>query len=340
MLVDLEVEYRLLGSLEVQSNGRVVDLGPRKQRALLAILLLHGGEIVATDRLIELVWATIRPAPRRTRSRSTCAGFDAPSAKRRRHEDTGYVLRAVPDAIDALRFRRLVAEGGGALGDGDQKRGAGWCGRRSSCGAARHCPTSHTTSSRASRSAGWRSCGSTRSSSSPLPRPTLAQGRGQDALSRVEAAVEVDPLRERLRELQMLALYRCGRHPDAPRAYQQFHRLLADELGLAPSPSLRRLNERILLHDRSLSPEAIAPAAPIRNRTRACGRSRRRTPTTSSAATASWRRSSRRSPCAAACELRAKAPPPPPPRRARAGSGARDGGGGATPRRTGDSARS
>jgi DNA-binding SARP family transcriptional activator len=50
----------------------------------------------------------------------------------------------------------------------------------------------------------------------------------------------VDPLREWLRELQMLALYRCGRHPDALRAYQQFHRLLADQLGLAPSPSLQR----------------------------------------------------------------------------------------------------
>ena len=64
MLVDLEVEYRLLGSLEVRSNGRVADLGPRKQRVVLAVLLLHAGEIVSTDRLIELVWGR-RSAPDR-----------------------------------------------------------------------------------------------------------------------------------------------------------------------------------------------------------------------------------------------------------------------------------
>ena len=63
----------------------------------------------------------------------------------------------------------------------------------------------------------------------------------------------------------MVALYRCGRHPDALRVYQQFHRLLADELGLAPSPSLQRLNERVLLHDPSLALEASGAPGSIRN---------------------------------------------------------------------------
>ena len=50
------MEYRLLGSLEVRSDGRVVELGPPKQRVLLAVLLVHAGEAVSNERLIELVW--------------------------------------------------------------------------------------------------------------------------------------------------------------------------------------------------------------------------------------------------------------------------------------------
>ena len=50
------MDFRLLGALEVSAQGAVAELGPPKQRALLAILLLHAGEIVPIDRLIDLLW--------------------------------------------------------------------------------------------------------------------------------------------------------------------------------------------------------------------------------------------------------------------------------------------
>ena len=72
----------------------------------------------------------------------------------------------------------------------------------------------------------------------------------------LDAAIREDPLRERSRELLMLALYRSGRHAEALRTYQQLRRVLVEELGLDPSPPLQRLQERILLHDPSLLPAA------------------------------------------------------------------------------------
>ena len=83
-------------------------------------------------------------------------------------------------------------------------------------------------------------------------------GDSAAALPVLVAAISADPLRERLRALLMLALYRAGRHPEALRSYQRFRALLSDELGIDPSPDLRRLHERILLHDPGLLPDGAA----------------------------------------------------------------------------------
>jgi DNA-binding SARP family transcriptional activator len=50
------MEFRILGPLEVVSNGEALDLGGLKQRALLAVLLLNANEVVSSDRLIEALW--------------------------------------------------------------------------------------------------------------------------------------------------------------------------------------------------------------------------------------------------------------------------------------------
>ena len=95
----------------------------------------------------------------------------------------------------------------------------------------------------------------------------LEAGRAAEVVPMLDAAIREDPLRERSRELLMLALYRSGRHAEALRTYQQLRTTLVDELGLDPSPSLQRLQERILLHDPSLLPqlEQLAEAASQRN---------------------------------------------------------------------------
>ena len=86
-----------------------------------------------------------------------------------------------------------------------------------------------------------------------LAAAELDAGQTNDILPFLEAAIQEDPLRERSRELLMLALYRVGRHAEALRTFQRLRELLAEELGLDPSPPLQRLQERILLHDPTLS---------------------------------------------------------------------------------------
>ena len=289
------VAYRLLGPLEVLSDGRAVDLGPPKQRALLAILLLHAGEVVSTERLIELVWGDDPP---RTAAHSIQiyvsglrkalepVGADAALVTR----TPGYLLQADPDSIDALRFQRFVA---GAAGGG-RRSGARSGPAAGGVGAWRGAPLSDFVYAEFASDSVRRLEELRLDALEQLAAADLARGRAQEALPLVEAAIRADPLRERLRELQITALYRCGRHPDALRAYQTFRRLLDDELGLSPSPSLQRLNECVLLHDPSLSPEASAAWCLSGTRIRACGRSRSGTPTISSVATASLRRCSRR----------------------------------------------
>lgn len=262
------MEYRVLGSFEVISDHGHVGLGPPKQRAVLAILLLHVGEIVPTDRLIELVWGEHPP---RTAAHSIqlyvselrrALGSDhrGPVIETR---SPGYLLRVEPDRIDARRFEERVLEGTRAIAAGDPARGA------AALGAAldlwRGSPLPDFTYEGFAETEIRRLEGLHLHAIEELAAAELELGRPQDALTLLEGATTQDPLRERSRELQMLALYRAGRHAEALRVYQRFAGLLAEELGLDPSPSLRRLQERILLHDPTLAPPRPATPARVRN---------------------------------------------------------------------------
>ena len=89
----------------------------------------------------------------------------------------------------------------------------------------------------------------------------LALGRHADVVGELEALVAAHPLDERLRGLLMIALYRSGRQADALEAYRQTRRVFAEELGIEPSPALRRLEAAILRQDEELEPPPAAPAA-------------------------------------------------------------------------------
>ncbi|HSJ50555.1 MAG TPA: BTAD domain-containing putative transcriptional regulator, partial [Actinomycetota bacterium] len=265
------MDYRILGSLEVASNETTAELGPPKQRALLAILLLHANEIVPTERLIGLLWGD---RPPRTAPHSIQIYV---SELRKAIEPLaggpvivtrppGYRLKADPESIDARRFERLVSEGARALKEGDPA--AGVTTLRSALDLW-HGPALSDFAYEEFAQADIRRLANLHLAAiEDLAEGELEAGRPQEVWPLVEAAIREDPLRERPRELLMLSLYRTGRHAEALRTFQMFRELLSEELGLDPSPALRRLQERILLHDLPLEPsptEATANSAFGRN---------------------------------------------------------------------------
>lgn len=251
------MDFRILGSLEATAGAVAIDLGPPKQRALLAILLLHPREIVSIDRLIESLWPG---SPPRTAAhsvqiyvselRKALAPIAAGDVILTRQP--GYELRVADDEIDARRFERLVDEGVQSLRAGDRATGAATL--RAAMAQWRGPVLSDFAYEEFAQPFITRLNDRHLDAIEELAAADLETGRIAEALSLAEASIREDPLRERSREILMLALYRSGRHAEALRTYQHLRDLLVDELGLDPSPPLQRMQQRILLHDPTLDP--------------------------------------------------------------------------------------
>jgi DNA-binding SARP family transcriptional activator len=109
------VRFRLLGPVQIEVGGRILATGRRRERALLAILLLEQGRVVPADRLCELLWDGDPPESARrnlqshvARLRGLLAALDDPSGVRLTGAPAGYALNVAADDVDAHRFRTLV----------------------------------------------------------------------------------------------------------------------------------------------------------------------------------------------------------------------------------------
>ena len=263
------MDFRILGALEVSAGAAVAELGPPKQRALLAILLLHAGQIVPIDRLIDLLWGENPP---RTAGhsiqiyisdlRKSIGALDGRRVLATR--PPGYQLDADPASIDAREFERLVEEGTRRLRSGDRDGGAQDI--RAALGLWRGPALSDFAYEEFAQPYIRRFHDLHLDAIEELAAAELEAGHHGDVVPMLDAAIRDDPLRERSRELLMLALYRNGRHPEALRTYQQLRAVLGEELGLDPSPPLQRLQERILLHDPKLLPVPDAESTGTRGR--------------------------------------------------------------------------
>ena len=251
------VAYRILGPFEVAVDGRAVALGPPKQRALLAILLLHANEIMPVDQLIELLWAG-RP-PRHAahaiqvyvselrRALEPVAGGDVIAWR-----PPGYVLTMDPDALDASLVERLVAEGARHVEAGDLGAADAVLDRARQLW--RGPPLSDFVYEEFAQDDIRHLTDVWLKGTETLAEVKLGLGDAAEAQLLAEAAIRQDPLRERPCELRMLSLYRGGHAAEALRAYEAYRRSLAAELGVEPSPRLGRLHEAILIHDPALGP--------------------------------------------------------------------------------------
>jgi DNA-binding SARP family transcriptional activator/tetratricopeptide (TPR) repeat protein len=256
------VEFRVLGSVEVIADGAPVDLGSRKQRLVLAVLLLEAGRPVSLERLVDLLWPTAPPASARntvqaliSRLRAVFRAADGPELAT---EGPGYVLRATPDAVDAHRFTALVRR---ARAAGDETavalldealalwRGDALAGAASAEVAERLLAGLHE--------ARW-------SALEDRIDAQLRLSRGRAMLGELTTLVAAHPLRQRLVGQLMLALHREGRTDAALAAYRDLRARLAEGLGLDPAPELKRLEAAILAADPALDPAAEPPPEPVR----------------------------------------------------------------------------
>ena len=265
------MEFRILGPLQALSDGAPVDLGPHKQRSLLALLLLSANRVVSTDRILEELWGDDSAGKEkalwvhvsRLRSALEPARAERGESSVLLTRDHGYVLHVEPDALDAQRFEAAVAEGRGLVRDDPAAASvvledalAMWTGP-----ALADFTYEDFARAEISRLEELRLDAAEHRIDADLRR-----GRAGELVGELERLDQDHPFRERTVGQLMLALYRAGRQADALRTFQRFRRRIGDELGLEPSPELGRLEEQILLHDSRLqAPTATAtPAVALR----------------------------------------------------------------------------
>jgi predicted ATPase/DNA-binding SARP family transcriptional activator len=247
----VEMEFRILGPLEVYDGDGEISLGGRKPRALLALLLLHPNEVVPTDRLIDELWG--EDSPERA---AAALRVNVSRLRKALPQDVlttrspGYVLRVEPDALDLHRFERLVGDGRNLLARGlaadasERLRDALSLWRGPALADFAYENFAQTAVARLEE---------IRVAAVELRiESDLALGRHDELVAELEALVAEHPLRERLRRYLMTALYRSGRQSDALDAYKDARRALVDELGIEPSPALQELERAILRQDPAL----------------------------------------------------------------------------------------
>jgi DNA-binding SARP family transcriptional activator/tRNA A-37 threonylcarbamoyl transferase component Bud32 len=257
------MEFLILGPLEVRDERGPTQLGGTKQRAVLAHLILRADRLVPVETLIDAVWG--EEPPRTARNTLQTYVFRL----RRAIGDeliegggNGYVLRADPEEIDATRFETLVRRARD-LASTEPEGAAGSC--REALAIWRG-PALADLADEPSLQGDIARLEELRLAATELRiTAELALGRHTTIVGELEQLTADYPMRERLWASLMLALFRTGRQADALDAYRRARQVLAEELGIDPSPELQRLHEQILNQDPDLritGPPARAARAP------------------------------------------------------------------------------
>ena len=250
------LEVRVLGPVEVAREGRVVDIGGVKARALIARLLIDRGLVVSVDRLVDSLWGdhegegaeiALRSTISRVRKRLREAGAPEDLILTRA---PGYVLDAPAEVTDAHRFEQLVVEGRRQLG--------------------RRRPSEATRLLKEAQGL-WRGQAYSEVRDEPFARAEarrleelllaatetridaeLTMGLHQGLIGELETLTSANPMRERLWSQRMLALYRCGRQAEALRVFQDLRSILVAELGIDPGHDVTWMEHAILTQEPGL----------------------------------------------------------------------------------------
>jgi DNA-binding SARP family transcriptional activator/basic membrane lipoprotein Med (substrate-binding protein (PBP1-ABC) superfamily) len=250
-----DLQFRVLGPLEALADGEAVPLGGAKQRAVLAMLLLHANEIVSVEQLIDEVWGDAPPqaAPHSleayvSRLRRVLAGR-GPAIVRR---GAGYSLE-LDDAtlVDEHVFTRLLEEASLAAAESNYERVSGLA--VEALALWRGPAFADVTLGPAGKAAAQRLEELRLRALEQHVDAELALGRHQELVGELQVAVGENPFRERFVAQLMLALYRSGRHADALELYERTRTAMGEDLGLQPSAALQQLSAQMVRQEPELS---------------------------------------------------------------------------------------
>ncbi|MGH3789628.1 MAG: BTAD domain-containing putative transcriptional regulator [Pseudonocardiaceae bacterium] len=246
------MEFAILGPLEVLDQHRRIEVSSAKERLLLAMLVVHANEVVSADRLIEVLWGAEPPATAAntlqtyiSHLRRALEPDRAPRAQDGllRTRGQGYLLAVAPEAVDAVRFERLVREGRDALA-ADPGQAAEIL--RTALALWRGAPLAEFGLELFAQAEITRLTELRLAAVEDRVDADLVLGRHAALCGELSQAVVEQPLRERLWSQLIRALYRSGRQADALAAYARLREQLAEALGIDPSPELVRLHEAVL----------------------------------------------------------------------------------------------
>ncbi|MEW2081591.1 BTAD domain-containing putative transcriptional regulator [Streptomyces sp. NPDC005283] len=254
----IDLRFSVLGPVRAWRGGEALPSGSPQQRALLAALLLRDGRTATASELIDAIWGEDPPSQALAAVRTYASRLRkvlSPDALV--SESGGYAIRVRRDALDLSAAQELAVEAEKARAAGDRGQARAlvnkslglWDGE-----PLANVPGPYAENQRA-RLEEWR----LQLLETRLDL-CLEVGAHAEAVSELTALTAAHPLRERLRELLMLALYRSGRQAEALAVYADTRRLLAEELGVDPRPELSRLQQRILQADVELARPSEEPA--------------------------------------------------------------------------------
>ncbi|MFF2328262.1 MULTISPECIES: BTAD domain-containing putative transcriptional regulator [unclassified Streptomyces] len=260
-----DLRFSVLGPVRAWRGGEALPSGSPQQRALLTALLLRGGRTATAAELIDAIWGEEPPSQALAAVRTYASRLRKILDPQTLASDAGgYAIRTRQDALDLTVAQELAADAEKARAGGHRSEARAlfnkalglWDGE-----ALASVPGPYAENQRTSLEE-WR----LQLTETRLDLD-LESGCHAEAVSELTALTAAHPLRERLRELLMIALYRSGRQAEALAVYADTRRLLADELGVDPRPELSQLQQRILRADEELARPADEPApapAPVR----------------------------------------------------------------------------
>ncbi|SCF38564.1 AfsR/SARP family transcriptional regulator [Micromonospora mirobrigensis] len=251
--VERTVEFSILGPIEIRVDGDVVEVRGEIQRVLLIALLASEGRLCSTGALIDELWGENPPRNAENALQAHVSRLrrrlEAAESRSQRHRlvssPSGYRLLADEDEVDALRFLRIMRE----VRDQPRMDPAEAVRKLRSALALWRGPTFDSlTGGSICQSAAARYAESRLAVLELLYDNELKVGRHCEIIPELRELTETSGLNERLCEQLMVALYRAGRQTDALAVYRQMWARLKDEIGIDPSPTLKRYERAILTH--------------------------------------------------------------------------------------------